>query len=415
MKRIKYLILFVGSFLVLNITAMAASASISVNKSYIENGNSVTATVYMKSAAAWNITISSSGVTSGCTQKFADASTSGNNIDKSFSVTCKSTSVGIINFSLSGDITSSDGTNIKLSGSKQVTVTTPRAKSTNNKLNALSVDGYDLTPAFSADVKEYAVNVPSTVDKITINATKADTYSSISGTGEKEVSVGLNAFEIVVTSETGVSNVYKINVNVADQNPIKVKVDNVNYTVVKEKKNLTKPELFDETTIKIGEFDIPAFVNNICKYTLVGLKDEKGNINLFIYDKEKYYTFNEFLSNRLSIVFLIPDKVPDNYLKKDLMINETKVVGYKNNDSIIVYGMNLETGKKNFYSYDSNEKTLQIFDLDAYNSEINNLNKLHYIIYGLGGLSLLLFLLLIIALIKNKKKLKKTLEKINKK
>ena len=166
MKNIKYILFSTFIFILSGINVFAASASLSVNSSKIEEGRSVTATVNMNGAAAWNIKISSSGSTSGCTKSFADASSDGNNINKSFSVTCKSTSTGIISFVLSGDITSSDGKNISVSGKKSVTVTEPRKKSTNNKLKSLSVEGYEISPKFDKDVNEYSVVVPSTVEKI---------------------------------------------------------------------------------------------------------------------------------------------------------------------------------------------------------------------------------------------------------
>ena len=209
----------------------APSASISVNKSRVENGSSVSATVTVKSTAAWNIRIASSGATSGCTQKFADATGNGQNTTKSFTVTCKATSLGTINFTMTGDITDASGNNISVSGSRNVSVVKPREKSSNNYLKSLEVEGYEISPAFDKKTSEYSVSVPSTVSKITIKASKEDSYSSISGTGEKEVSEGLNTFDITVISETGVSNIYSLKVNVLDQNPIEVTVNNKKYNI----------------------------------------------------------------------------------------------------------------------------------------------------------------------------------------
>ena len=406
MKRLKIFLVSLFVFFVSTIYVSAAgSASISVSKSKIENGDKVTASVTIKNTAAWNVTITSSGATSGCTQKFVGDSGTGNNTTKTFSVTCKSTSTGIINFVMSGDITSSDGANTKISGSKSVTVVVPREKSNNNDLKSLSVDGYEISPAFDKDVNEYSVNVPSTVEKINIVAKKADSYSSVEGTGEKTVEEGVNTFEIVVTSETGVSNTYKLTVNVEDQNPIAVVIDGKKYTVVKVAKNLEKPELFDETTIKIGEYEIPAFKNEVSNYMLVGLKDETGNISLFIYDNGEYTKYNAFVSDKLSIIFLELDKVPTNYKRTTVSINEQRVSGYRvSGDSrLLVYGVNLATGKKNYYTYDKEEKTLQIFDIDNYEKEIKTSKNNQYLIYGLSVACAFLFILMILFMIKSNK------------
>lgn len=413
MKKIKYFgILFLLFGLNIMGVSAKASASLSVNKSSVENGSKVTASVKVSGTAAWNIKIASSGATSGCTQKFADATENGKNTTKTFTVTCKATSIGTINFTLSGDISGEDGAPINVSGNKSVKVVAPREKSKNNNLKSLEVVGYEISPKFDKSVNEYSVSVPSTVEKITINATKEDSYSTISGTGEKDVSEGLNEFEIVVTSETGVSNSYKVKVNVLDQNPIEVSVSDTKYTVVKEAKNLEKPELFEATTVKIGEYHIPAFVSESAGYTLVGLKDEAGIISLFIYDDGKYAKFNEYLTKRLSLVFLESKDIPKGFTKGKELINEEEVDVYKKDDIILVYAKNLEDGKEDYYRYDKKNGTVISFDVDKYEEEIEDAKVSKYLIYGLATVSLGLFLALILVLVKNKNKLEKISEKL---
>lgn len=304
---------------------------------------------------------------------------------------------------MTGDITDASGNNISVSGSRNVSVVKPREKSSNNYLKSLEVEGYEISPAFDKKTSEYSVSVPSTVSKITINASKEDSYASISGTGEKEVSEGLNTFDITVISETGVSNIYSLKVNVLDQNPIEVTVNNIKYTVVKESKNLTKPELFEETTIKIGEFDIPAFKNETTGYTLVGLKDESGNISLFIYDNEKYQSYDEYLTKRLTLVFKTPSKRLNNFTSKTITLNEKEISAFTDGKVTLVYAVNLEDGKEAYYKYDG--EVMQKFDIDEYNKEQKDKDLKEGIIYGLAALSLGLFLIVILILVKNKKKL----------
>ena len=399
----KILLFMLCSCLNIGIVYAAPSASISVNKSSVENGGTVSATVTVKSTAAWNIKISSSGATSGCTQKFADATSNGQNTTKNFTVTCKATSIGTINFTMSGDITDASGNNISVSGSRSVSVVKPREKSSNNYLKSLEVEGYEISPAFDKKTSEYTVSVPSTVNKINIKATKEDSYSSISGTGEKEVSEGVNTFDITVTSETGVSNIYSLKVDVIDQNPIEVTINNIKYTVVKESKNLTKPELFEETTIKISEFDIPAFKNETTGYTLVGLKDESGNISLFIYDDGKYQSYDEYLTKRLTLVFKTPNARITGFTSKTITLNEKEISAFTDGKITLVYAINLEDGKEAYYKYDG--EVMQKFDVDEYNKEQKDKDLKEGIIYGLAALSLGLFLIIILILVKNKKKL----------
>ncbi len=402
MKRTKNLIIILISIFYGTISAHALSARLTTNVTTIENGSSVTATLTLRDVAAWNVEINSGGSTSGCSKSFADATSDGKNATKTFSVTCKATSVGIINFSISGDITSSNGTNTKISGNKNVTVKKPREKSSNNKLSKLEIKDFELTPKFKADVNSYEISVPSTTETIIINATKTDKYASLEGTGEKEVTAGVNNFDVIVTSETGVSNIYKLIVNVEDLDPIYVTVNDEKYTVVKEEKNLVKPELFESTTIDIGEFEIPAFKSGVVNFVLVGLKNKSGEIKLFIYEDGKYRQFKELLSSRLNLLLKDIQTPIDNLNKMTIDINGESIIAYKSDFITVVRAIDLATGKENLYTYNDKEKTLQLFNEKEFQKLLSEDSDIYTIVYILSA-ALIVLLLISILLYKKTK------------
>lgn len=420
-KRFVYLLLALG-FLPLTVHA-AGSASISASASSIEVGNKVTATVTLKNTAAWNIKINSSGSTSGCSQSFADATSDGQNTTKTLSVTCKSTEIGAIAFTVTGDITSADGTNSNVSLSKRITVTAVRPKSADATLSFLSIENFELTPSFSKDILEYAVTVPSTVDKINISAKSNESHASVEGTGEFEVTEGINTFNVLVTAENNTQKTYVINVNVEDTDPINIEIHGKTYTIVKNAKNLTPPELYEAKNLQINNFDIPAFYSEITKFTLVGVKDETGKVFLAIYDEEKnrYTLYNEITGNNL-VLYIDSFKEPlEGYIKDAITINdiEVEVYRYKENSRfVIVYAMNTGTGEYNYYSYDTKENTFQIFNEEEIKELKKEMQTYLYICLAFGGGLLLAFLLIICLLAskkkskKNKKKEKKNPEKI---
>lgn len=388
------------------------SASISAPSS-VEAGSTVTATVTLKNTAAWNIDIKSSGSTSGCSQSFADATESGNNTTKTLSVKCKATSTGTIGFIVSGDITSADGESTNVSLNKRVSVVPARVKSSDATLASLSIEGYELTPGFSKDTLEYSTTIPATINSVKINAKVNESHASVSGTGEVEVSEGINTFEVVVTAETGVQKTYVLRVNVEDTNPIAIKIGDKSYTLIKNAKNLIKPELYEDKTIEINGFSIPAFYSEVTNFTLVGIKDESGIPHLAIYNTERneYTLYNEINapSSKLYLVDF-PEEIKK-YIKSTLTINEIEVPVYKlKEDSrfVICYGMNLETGKYNYYSYDTTEGTFQIWNQEEINNLQKDANTYLYICIAFG-IGLILSILLIICLLakKNKKQIKK--------
>lgn len=404
MKKIKFLgisvLLFV--FGVLSVNAATPSASISVSSGTIENGSSVKATVKLKNTAAWNVRINCTGATKGNSTRQADASSDGKDGTRTFTLTCKSSSTGIINFSVSGDMTSADGTNKNISLSKSVTVTKPREKSTNNYLSSLSIEGYAISPEFNKEKNEYTVEVPATVTAITIKASKADKYASLSGTGTFEVYEGSNSFDVVVTSETGVVNTYKVLVNVVDQNPINVTVDGKAYTVVKKRDNLVAPNSYQESSVMIEGVEVPAYYSESTRFTLVGLKDSNGNISYFIYEDGAYRKYIELSNKDIMIYPLEAKEIPKGYELTTIEINNEKIVAYANEskDFVLIYGINIANGNKGFYQYDKQEQTFQRYEVIEQN------NNLIYLCIALGIVSALLLILLILVGSNSSKKTK---------
>lgn len=418
-KSLQFLL---GILLVFPLSVSAkSSASISAS-STVEVGSSVTATVTLKNTAAWNIEIKSSGATSGCSESFADATSNGKNTTKTLSVKCKATNTGTIGFIVTGDITDEDGNSEDVSLSKRVTVNPAREKSADATLASLSIEGYDLTPAFSKDKLEYSVTVPSTVNSVKVNAKVNESHASLTGTGEFEVSEGINALEVVVTAETGAKKTYVINVNVEDTNPIEVKLGNENYTIIKNAKILVKPEIYVETTVEINGFTIPAFYSEITNFTLIGVKDENGVVHLAIYNSEnnEYKIYNELKSSSITLYLVDFPMEIKNYSKSTITINEVEVPVYKYKEDsrfVICYGMNIETGKYDYYSYDTKEGTFQIWNREEIEELQKNVNIYLYGCIAFGGGLFLSFILIFSLLHKKKRKAKngnKKEEKIKK-
>lgn len=281
--------------------------------------------------------------------------------------------------------------------------------SKNNYLKDLKVEGYELS--FDKDKLEYNLDVPNEVNKVNITATKEDSKSSIKGTGEIELSEGVNQVKIIVTAQNGSTRTYVININVKELKPIEVDVNGIKYNIIRKQEFMPNASsYYTLTTIEINGEEIPAYINEIIDFTLVGLKDSQGNTYLFKYDDGKYTIYNELSFNQLSIYLLDMDEkiLPENYVIDKLDINGLGVVVYKNKqyEYPIVYGLNVLTGEKNLYKYDVKENTLQRYE----QFELNN-DLYFYIITSLIALIVVSYIIFIIFLIKNNNKRKKQLEK----
>lgn len=383
------------------------SYSVSTTSSYIEAGSKVTASITLSNVKAWNIKIKSYGATSGCDQNISD--TADTNITKTISVTCTATSVGQISFVFSGDAVSSGETEAtNIDATKIVVVTAPREKDSNNYLKSIGVTGYTLTPEFNQDTLEYSVDVPATVDKVTLEASAASSYATVSGTGEVEVNEGANSFEIKVTSETGVERIYKVTVNVKDENPIEVSIDGSSYTVMKNAKTLETPSTYEATTVKINDFDIPAFYSETSQFTLVGVKDSKGDTFFAIYDKDKnsYTLYNENKSDQLLLYIRDITSEMDGFVKDKVTINEMSYDCFKSNDGslTLVYAMNIVTGKENYYLYDKTENTFLLYNDSLIVSLTSEVNKYKMTILYMAAAIIFLIVVIFGMLLKRSKK-----------
>jgi len=421
MKRIKYLLIISLTLLIgIGEVYAAPTNTMSVSSTTIENGSSVTVSLKVSNTAAWNIKLTATGAVGNCSNAWADATSNGNNTTKTFSVTCKSTSVGIMNFTFSGDATSSDGSNVSISQSKTVNVKAATPKSTNNYLSNIAIDNYELSPSFNKTTLEYNITVPATTYEININATKEDSTANINGTGTQAVVEGNNTFKITVTAQDGTQRVYTLNVNVEDTNPIKIIANEEEFTLIKNTQNIETPELFEETTVIINDLELKGFKNEATGYVLVAVRDSKGNQRFLIYNDEDktYQQYNEVKNCDLILNLINLNTNKDGYSLEKVIINNYNLMALKkanNTDFVILKAMNMLTGEEQLYQYDMKEDTYQrhIINIEDNSDDNKDLNMYKYTAIGFAILSI--FLLMIITLLIITKPKKNKVKKLNEK
>lgn len=433
MKNKKILFTVLTFFLTFIFSVKAyASTSISVkSNSSVTVGNTITTTVTISSSEAlgsWNFVVgydtSKLTLLDNTTQRivgYGDGSTK----SKSYTFKFKAKAVGTakVYIDSASYYTWNEVAENVSKGSKSINVvnktTAPIVRySKNNNLSSLEIEGYKLEPEFNKDKLEYTITLPKETYKIKLNAKTEDSKASVSGIGEITLVDGENKLEVKVTAENGNVKTYVIKATVEEPNPINVKIDDKEYTVVRKKDGLTIPTNYRETTIDLSGESVLAFYGEITKYNLVALKDENSNINLYIYDNDTYKLYKELNFNSINIYpyQIDDDKILKGYSKDKMDINGMELEILTDNKGYpIVYGMNLNTGEISYYTYDAKENTLQ-----RYNNEVSKKfekeNKMYfYISIALGSFCIIELLIMIIILAtrsnKNVKKIEETLEK----
>ena len=431
-----FILLFAFIFKIDNVSAASCRRGVSAPSSVVV-GQSFKVTVTVAGSASigsWEYTLSydSSKVrlNSGTLHvvDYGNGSKSSSSYSYSFtalqsgSATFKPVNASVLDYASTNECLSSTGSaSVSMKSQSEIEASYSR----NNNLSSLSVEGADLSPSFNKNITEYQATLPVDTTKAKIIAIAQDSKASITGAGEVDVVDGTNKIEIIVTAEHGEKKKYVINLTVQELDPVKVKVDGKTYTVVRKKGQVENiPVGFTETTIKIGDQDVCAYQSEIAKILLVALKDNEGNIKLFIYDKNKnsYTSFMEAKGGEVNLLILNNEKIktPLDFVKTSFKINDLKIEGYKyrydkNDNYYLVYAKNLETGDEGFYLYDKKNSTFS-----RYYKELSDIKDMHtkYVFYVAAALALIFVLIIIFKLLgkfkSNDKKIEKYQRKIDK-
>lgn len=397
----------------------AANISVSVNKSNVKVGDTVTVTLSITSGyGAQGVLKKSSGVLGGSSDEYF---TIGAGVGDVQSFSYKATSVGTCTFSIQEPLDDTtdvdDGTPSIGVGSATVTVTSASSnndsnsnkdnkdnkdnsgsntgndsdankdnenkeekKSSNASLGSLVISAGTLSPEFSAATKDYTATVDYSCSSLAVTANPADSKASVTSvTGNDSLEVGENTVSVVVTAEDGSTSTYNIVVTRrAEDDPEnadkqdnwkKFDINGTEWTMVNDIPEDVVPEGFEHSKTVIDGLEYNTLHGTFGDITLVYLQSESGN-GLFVYDaaQNAAYEFVRINSESHFIVVLLPkvDDVPEGYNEISLSIEgkgvatayQTKVekTDDQTKDFYLVYAMN-DNGESGWYTYDSVDGT----------------------------------------------------------
>lgn len=402
----------------------AANISVSVNKSNVKVGDTVTVTLSITSGyGAQGVLKKSSGVLGGSSDEYF---TIGAGVGDVQSFSYKATSVGSCTFSIQeplDDTTDVDGGTPSIGvGSATVTVTSASSnndsnnnkdnkdnsgsntgndnnankdnenkeekKSSNASLGSLVISAGTLSPEFSAATKDYTATVDYSCSSLAVTANPADSKASVTSvTGNDSLEVGENTVSVVVTAEDGSTSTYNIVVTRrAEDDPEnadkqdnwkKFDINGTEWTMVNDIPEDVVPEGFEHSKTVIDGLEYNTLHGTFGDITLVYLQSESGN-GLFVYDaaQNAAYEYVRINSESHFIVVLLPkvDDVPEGYNEVSLSIEgkgvatayQTKAekTDDKTKDFYLIYAMN-DNGESGWYTYDSVDGTYMRTELST--------------------------------------------------
>lgn len=433
----------------------AANISVSVNKSNVKVGDTVTVTLSITSGyGAQGVLKKSSGVLGGSSDEYF---TIGAGVGDVQSFSYKATSVGSCTFSIQeplDDTTDVDGGTPSIGvGSATVTVTSASSnndsnsnkdnkdntgndsnsnkdnenkeekKSSNASLGSLVISAGTLSPEFSAATKDYTATVDYSCSSLAVTANPADSKASVTSvTGNDSLEVGENTVSVVVTAEDGSTSTYNIVVtrrteddpeNADKQdNWKKFDINGTEWTMVNDIPEDVVPEGFEHSKTVIDGLEYNTLHGTFGDITLVYLQSESGN-GLFVYDaaQNAAYEFVRINSESHFIVVLLPkvDDVPEGYNEVSLSIEgkgvatayQTKAekTDDKTKDFYLVYAIN-DNGESGWYTYDSVDGTYMRTELSTHTvaQEENDTTKSE-LVPGIANKYLVLAAILVLVIV----------------
>ncbi len=425
----KKVLLFIYSMLLvlapLNVFASSANISVSASNTVMV-GNTVTVTVKLSSSSkigSWQASLNYDKSYLQLTKSTAEAggSAMANTVangtkSKTYTFTFKtlkqgSTKVSVDSYTLY-DYDTMDQMKAT-GGSATISIKTKEeieaSYSSNANLKGITVGEYNLSPAFNKDTLEYEVEVPNEIESVNVSASKEDGASSVTGTGNITLTEGNNKVSIVVTAQKGNTKTYIVNIYRKELDPINVTISGKDYTLVRRSDALPEYLTFTPTTTVIESTEVPALYSDITGYTLVGLKKDDGDVEMYLVSDGKVTTkYVEVKSNAITLypLDLTNNELFKNYIKKELDINGIKVEGYvlkKNSKFAIIYAQDVDTGDINYYSYNIKENTAQVFDKELIESYEEKITNYKYVLLGLIGVIIILLFILIVRKPKKRK------------
>ena len=206
MKKVKLFLMFILGMLIFSINVKAADTyGIKCDKAYVNEPFACSVTTAKPVSISTDLMVYEGSVS----------------MDKNGTIKFKASKAGDYDISLISDDGETTYKTVTISVNEKTTTTkttttTTKAKSDNNYLESITVNGEQIE-SFDKTKTKYFVEVENKVKKATIKATSEDDASTVTIDGPKVLEVGDNEYTISVKSESNTTKFYKVIVTRKDK------------------------------------------------------------------------------------------------------------------------------------------------------------------------------------------------------
>ena len=307
----------------------------------------------------------------------------------SFSLTFTSKKAGTSSLYLSGvDVCDYDGELMSVNTAKtSVSVVADKPLSSNNYLSSLKISSGSLSPAFSKNVLNYTVNVPSTTTTMYLTPTVEDSTAKATVSGSATLKAGTNTRKVTVTAQNGSKRVYTVTIireaaegetvsqtasepvesqTESESSAVTLFIDGTEMTVCEELTGIELPQGFAETVCNVNGRDVMGVTNATGTVVMLYLTNPDGDSSFYIYDSAAitYTPYRTLTVGDNTYIPLTKPRglaLPDGFTTAELTVGDQAYnawINDKNSDFYMLYLCNAN-GDTGLYLYDSAEGTVQ--------------------------------------------------------
>ena len=249
----------------------------------------------------------------------------------------------------------------KSSRTYEIMITRTDNRTGDTSLKRLTVSNTDISYVKNQNV--YSATVSRSIDSVMITALANDANATLTGTGSKNLSIGLNTFTIKVQTSGGKEELYTL--NITRSNEELQKVEKSSKLISLKVNNLVLDLSGDKTTFLygIGKEYSALTINSVAESSTATIK----------------ITGNENLKPGINLITIAVTEVID--ATTEPVTEETteyKIIAYKYpNDATLIKDLTTITGLEN-YVYNTTSSTKNIVSQDIIAKLKNNNAKLYY-------------------------------------
>ncbi|MBR3464211.1 MAG: cadherin-like beta sandwich domain-containing protein [Clostridiales bacterium] len=250
----------------------------------------------------------------------------------------------------------------------------PSSISKDATLAFLTINNVDISPDFNPNITDYSATVARDVTEVQVTPMPNNMFASLAISGNNNLQIGMNVIRIEVTAQDRETTMlYTIHItrkeSFAPDSATLVDASGKTYSYLDIPDNVTVPEGFVQTVRMINGYSVQAYARDGVTSVLLYLFDGTNSPAFYFYNPEEktvipYDPENTIIrTSKVLRISALPEniQVPAGFVAAVYDTGRIKFKGYVDKNSNFICFMKDENGVGDFYLYNPETGSFQIY------------------------------------------------------